>query len=463
MLKKNYRQLHSFFYPKNIAVIGASNDRHSIPYTLFKNILEGSLAGKCFAVNPFHKEVQGKKSFASIKDIPEKVDLAIIAVPAKIVPKVARECTEKKVNAAIIISAGFAEVGEKQLTQELHEIIDSSKHTRFLGPNCFGVLVPKEKLNTTFSAKERMKLPDSGSVSFMSQSGALGVAILDWMHTQEFGLSKFISYGNAMEIDEADLLEYLHMDKETKVITMYIEGVKEGRKFFETAKKACLEKPVIAFKGGVTEQTHNATASHTGSLAGEMRVYHALFKQTGIIQADSLQELFMFAKIMENCPLPKGKRVAIITNGGGYGIITADQAAKQSLQLAEFSSETKKLLRKKFPGTVNITNPLDLVGDADAKRYSTAIGAALKDRNVDMIMALVLFNTPTINEEVVKEIIKMRSKASKPIVAVSTGSEFTREMLKKFEEGNVVTFEYPEIAAVALRALAEYAQFRREN
>ena len=388
--------------------------------------------------------------------------MAVIVVPARFVPLVSKECIEKGVEAAIIISAGFGEIGEKGLTAELQKVIDSSKKTKFLGPNCFGVLTPG-KLNTTFSEEKRMKIPKFGNVAFMSQSGALGVTILDWMHTQEFGLSKFVSYGNAMGLDEADFLEFVANDKETKVITMYLEGVKRGRKFFEIAKKAGAKKPIIALKGGVTEETHKATASHTGSLAGSARVYHGLFKQTGITQANSLEELFAFAKIFENEPLPKGKRVGIISNGGGYAIITADEVVKNGLQLAGFSEKTRQTCRKAFPPTVNIGNPLDLVGDADAQRYKIAIENLLNDDNVDMLAVLVLFNVPTINETIIGEIAKLRKKAKKPMIVVSTGSEFTKRMLQELEKNGVVTFGYPSRAAKALKALADYAEFKKEK
>jgi len=452
--------LDAFFYPKSIAVIGASSEKHTVSYAAFRNILDSGFKGKCYPVNPNHAKIQGKKAYKSVKDIPGKVDQALVVVPAKFAPFVIKECIEKGVKAVTIITAGFSEIGEKALTLQLQKEMDAANKTRFLGPNCFGVFAPGI-LNTTFSDEKRMKFPQKGVVSFMSQSGALGVAILDWMHTQAFGLAKFISYGNAMDIDEADLLDFLGKDQDTKVITMYIEGVKRGRKFLEIAKKVARKKPVIALKGGTTEETHAATASHTGSLAGSAKVYEALFKQTGIIQAHSMEELFMFTKVFENQPLPKGNRVLIITNGGGYGIITADQMVENGLTLAPLESKTKKGLRKKFPSTVNIRNPLDLVGDADAYRYTAAIEAGLKDKNVDILVVLVLFNTPPMNEGVVKHIVRLRKTAKKPLVVVSTGSAFTKKMLALLEKGDVVTFEYPGMAAQSLSVLHRHAQFKQ--
>ncbi len=363
--------------------------------------------------------------------------------------------------AVIIISAGFSEIGEKKLTAELHNIIEKNPNTKVIGPNCFGIFVADNGLDTTFAEKRKMNYPRFGNVAFMSQSGAMGVAVLDWMSTQQFGLSKFISYGNAMDVDEADLLEYLSGDSKTKVISVYLEGVKEGRKFMKIAKSTSKRKPIVVLKGGVTEETHAATASHTGSLAGSAQVYEALFRQTGIVQAKDMLELFVLSKILENAPLAKGKRVLIITNGGGYGIAAADQVIQKGLELANISKKNSIKLRKAFPSTVTIRNPLDLVGDADDGRYQIAIEAAIKDENVDMIMVLVLFNTPSIDKNIVKKIISLRKKCRKPMLVLSIGSRYTDERKAELEKGGVVTFNYPSGAAIALKGLYDYSKFRK--
>ena len=460
---ENIRNLERLFSPKGVAVIGASAQEGSVGRALFENFLNSDFKNRVFAVNPFHESVLGKKAFKNVKAIPQKVDLAVIAVPAKFVPSALRDCAQKGVSNAIIISAGFSEIGERELTSELEKIIRENPGTRVLGPNCFGIFDGKSRLNTTFSETKRTRLPKAGSVSFISQSGALGVAILDWMSTQNFGLNKFVSYGNAMDLDESDLLEFLDHDKATKVIAMYIEGAKHGRKFLEIAKKVCVKTPIVALKGGISEQTHKATASHTGSLAGSAEVYRALFRQTGIIQAENMLELFSFAKILAGEPLPKGDRALIITNGGGYGIVTADSVIGNGLRLARLGRKSAERLRKAFPERVTIANPLDLVGDAGLERYSVAIEAALKDKNVDMVIVLVLFNTPAIDEGIVKEIAKWKKKAKKPLTVVSIGSEFTQGMMKLLEKEGVVTFNYPNVCARALKALADFAEFRRES
>ncbi|MDO8625327.1 MAG: CoA-binding protein [Candidatus Diapherotrites archaeon] len=277
------KQLDYLFYPKNVAVIGASNEKDSVGYAIFENFNRNKQhwCDHVFAVNPNHDVIQNHKSYPSVVDIPVDLDLAVLVVPAQFVPKTLTECIEKKVETVIIISAGFSEIGEKKLTDEVAGLIRQNPKTRVLGPNCFGVFVGDTGLNTTFSAKQKMNLPKNGNVAFLSQSGALGLAILDWASTQEFGVSKFVSYGNAMDLDETDFLEYFGSDPKTRVITAYLEGVKHGKKFLQTTAQITRHKPVIVLKGGVTEQAHAATLSHTGSLAGASRVYEAVFKQTG--------------------------------------------------------------------------------------------------------------------------------------------------------------------------------------
>lgn len=463
--KKNAKPLDYLFYPKKIAVIGASEEEGSVGRAVFENFFVEQQCVNCehvFPVNPNHAQILGHACYKHVQDIPHDIDLAVIVVPAKFVPSVFKDCIAKKIEAVIIISAGFSEIGEKQLTQELQQLLDQNPQIRTLGPNCFGIVVGDSRLNTTFSSHQKMKLPKNGSLAFISQSGALGVTILDWMSTQSFGISKFVSYGNAMDIDESDLLEYLGNDPKTKVITAYLEGVKHGKKFLQIAQKVSQQKPIVVLKGGVTEQAHQATISHTGSLAGSTEVYQGVFKQTGIVQANNLMELFNFAKILESEPLPKGKRVQIITNGGGYGIITADAVIQKGLELAQLKPESIAPLKAKLPSTVSLHNPMDLVGDADAERYNLAIQAALRDSNVDMVLVLVLFNTPPVGEKLVQQLIETKKKALKPLIVASTGATFTEEMCEKMENGGIPTFAYPELAAASLRALWEYGQTRKK-
>ncbi len=457
-------QLPYLFYPKNVAVIGASNEKDSIGYAIFENFHQNksNWCEHVFAVNPNHPVVQNHKAYKKVTEIPVDLDLAIVVVPASFVPNVLTECIEKGVETAIIISAGFSEIGEKKLTGEIAELIRKNPKTRVVGPNCFGIFVGDSGMNTTFSAKQKMNMPKNGSVAFISQSGALGLAILDWASTQEFGVSKFVSYGNAMDLDESDFLEYLGRDPKTRVITAYLEGVKHGKKFLQTAKQVTKKKPVIILKGGVSEQARAATLSHTGSIAGASKVYEAVFRQTGITQAPTLQELFHYAKIFETEPLMKGNRIQIITNGGGYGILTADQLVQNNLGLAHLSESNRQKLKKTFPPTVTVSNPMDLVGDADENRYMTAIKTSLKDPNIDAVLVLVLFSIPAIGKGLVNELGQLKKTAQKPLLVVSTGSAFTETMRRELEKKGIPTFKYPEIAAKSLAALWKYSKYRNE-
>ena len=454
------RTIEPFFSPKTVAVIGASDRKGTIGHTIFENMKKAHIK-KLYPINPKHEHIQGMKSHASVSQVGEQIDLAVIATPSAAVPAVLEECMRCKVKAAIIISAGFSETGEKENTGKIAELIEKYPGTRVMGPNCVGVLNSHNKIDTTFFERSRMEEPKKGTLSFISQSGALGSMILDWIATQQFGINKFASYGNAMDVDESDLLEYFGKDRNTKVIAMYLEGAKEGRKFYETAKKISRKKPIIVLKGGRHDETSRATASHTGSLAGASKVYDAAFRQSGIIQADDLLDLFSIAKMLEREPLPKGGRVQIITNGGGFGIVTADQVLANGLTLAKLSQGTASKLKVEMP-MATIGNPMDLIGDADVERYLAAIKASHKDPNVDVIMVLVLFNLPSLEVGKLMGLIKPQEKITKPIMVVAIGSGFTQKYLEKMEHEGFTTFNYPSIASKALKQVVDYAEYLRK-
>ncbi|MCR4336077.1 MAG: CoA-binding protein [archaeon] len=458
----NTKTIEAFFSPEKAAVIGASNKKGSVGYTIFEN-LKKSKTKKVFPINPKYKKIQGVKAFSSIQKIKEKIDLAVIVVPAIVVPASLEECMKAKVKAVIIVSAGFSEIGEKKLTNQIESLIKKYPNTRVMGPNCVGVTDSFTGVDTTFFERSRMKTPKKGNLSFISQSGALGSMILDWVATQEFGVNKFCSYGNAMDVDEADLLEYFGNDKQTKVITMYLEGARDGRKFFEVAKRVSKKKPIIILKGSRNEETQKAAASHTGSLAGSSKVYEAVFHQSGIIEADDLLDLFNIAKILEKEPLPKGNRVQIITNGGGFGIVTADQIISNGLKLSKLSKESIKNLKNIMPTDSTISNPMDLRGDADIPRYKVAIESALRDKNVDVVMVLVLFNLPTIEVKKLMSLKQARAKASKPTIVCAIGSDYTEKYMDTIEKAGFTTFNYPSVAAKAVKAMVSYAKFLKKN
>ncbi len=447
--------LDSFFNAQSIAVIGVSRDPNKVGHVIFRNFVDGGYQGKIFAVNPNAENILNHHSYASVLDILEKIDLAIVAVPAEVVPKVLEECGKKKIQNVIIDSAGFKEIGDYKLEKKLEDTIKRYK-LRVIGPNALGVYDAYSKIDSLFLPRFRMSRPKEGVISFVCQSGAVGSSVVDLATAEGYGFAKFISYGNAVDVDETDLIEYLGSDDKTKVICLYVEAVKNGRKFLEVCKKVSKKKPIIAIKGGVTEAGAKATLSHTGSLAGSAEIYFGVFKQAGIIHAENLEDMFDFAKILEKCIKPKGGRLQIITNGGGYGILAVDAATKNGTKLAELSNETKKGLRKQLPPIINIENPLDLVGDATSARYKLCIDACMKDKNVDVLLIIVLVQTPLIATDIVDILVEANDLKKKPIVIVSAGGEYTEVMRRNLEQNGIPTYTYPEDAVRSVQQLVKY-------
>lgn len=449
--------LDAFFKARTVAVIGASREQGKVGNVIFTNFLRpGGFRGTVFPVNPNATEIMGRKCYASVRDIPDTVELAVIAVPAPLVPKVIDECGKKGITHAIIITSGFKEVGNTKLDKELQRALERTKILA-MGPNCLGVLDTESQVDTLFLPPDRLLRPRKGGISFISQSGALSSAVLDLAAQEGFGFAKFVSYGNAMNVDESDYLDYLAKDPATKVICLYVEGVHDGRKFLAAATRAAKAKPVIALKGGITAAGGKATLSHTGSLAGTAEVYLGAFKQAGLIIAYDLEEVFDYMKIFEKLAiLPKGNRVQVITNGGGYGIITADELSQaRHLRMAELGAETAKSLKKQFPPIAVISNPLDVLGDATEERYQLAIDACLKDKNNDILLVIMLPQTPLLNlEKLAQQTIDTAQKARKPIVCIVTGSEFATRFARKLESAGIPCYEFPVRAVRALDALA---------
>jgi acyl-CoA synthetase (NDP forming) len=369
---------------------------------------------------------------------------------------------KKRIEAIIIISAGFSEVGEegKKLEIECKKIVKGT-YTRILGPNCIGVFDPYTNVDTLFLSRERCGRPKQGKIAFISQSGAVGSTILDWLSEQNIGISKFVSYGNAMDVDDCDLLEYLGDDDKTDVITVYLEGIEaSGQKFMRIAKKVTKKKPIIILKSGKTEKGAEAVYSHTGSLGGSAKIYSAAFKQTGIIEADSWEELFDFARAFSTQPLPRGNRIAIVTDGGGFGVLATDEAERQGLELPEPSDRLRKEMSKVMPPYASMHNPIDLTGDADADRYRVVIETCLRSKEYDGVIAITLFQVPTLEKEVVDHIIKLHREYKKPLLACAAGGKFTQELSEKLMEGGVPVYPTPERAVKAMKALVEYSSIK---
>jgi len=437
--------MQNFFTPKSIAVIGVSKNQKKVGSVIFNNLIK-NYKGKIIPINPKQKSIQGKKAYPTVLDVKSNIDLAIIAIPANFVIRTIDQCGKKGIKNVIIISSGFKEIGNERLEHELYKVLEKNK-IKCIGPNCLGVYDAHSKLDSLFLPTSQMTRPKSGSISFLSQSGALGSALVDLAAYEDFGFAKFISYGNATNLTETDFLEYLGKDKQTKVICLYIEGIRDGKKFMATAKK--IKKPIIVIKGGRSEKGSKATLSHTGSLAGSFEVYKGAFKQSNIILADNLQELFHIAKLFDKLPKTKGKRVQVITNGGGYGIVTTDALEENNVQLANLSEKTKKRLTALFPKICIVNNPMDLVGDATDERYKIAIDACMRDSNVDFLLIILLPQTPLITKSIIKELNQFKNK--KPMVFIVTGGVKTKPFVKELEKNDFPVYEFPSEAVKAIK------------
>ncbi|WP_297534685.1 CoA-binding protein [Thermococcus sp.] len=463
------KNLDFLFYPRSVAVIGASHVPGKVGNAIMRSITL-RFSGKVYAVNVKGGEIEvnGRKFkvYRSIKEVPDEVDVAVIAVPAKFVPDVIDECGEKGVKGAIVISAGFKEAGRADLEEEL--VKRARKWgIRVVGPNCLGVTNLENGFDCNFNPPERQARPPFGKVAFMSQSGAFGAAILDWAARERIGMSKFISLGNMADLDESDFMEYLGEDEKTGVITGYIEGVKDGRKFFETAKRVTLKKPVVILKSGRTEAGAKAAASHTGSLAGSYAIYRAAFAQTGVLEATTMRQLFNYAKALAMQKPAKGDRVAIVTNGGGAGVMMSDGLLERGLKMAELSDETIRKFEDdikagKLPAHMAYRNPIDVIGDAPSSRYEIAMRYALEDPNVDILVVIALFQSPALDEGIIDAMERMKAYG-KPIVFVAPGGDFPHKMARNIELRGIPVYETTEDAVDAVYALVKYGQWLKEN
>ena len=458
-------ELRPFFEPKTVAIIGATNKKGKVGNVIFENFKknkeQGIFKGSIYPVNPKLDEIEGYKVYKGVKELPEDADLAVISIPAPFVPQTMKEIAEKGIKSVIIITGGFGELGEEGKKME-EEILQIAKENgiRIIGPNCVGVYVPDAGVDTVFLPDEKMDRPKSGSIAFVTQSGAFAAAMLDWAAGAGIGIGKMVSYGNKLDVDDADLMDYFIYDESIKAVTLYIEGVKEGRKFIEAAKRITKVKPVIALKSGKTEYGAKAASSHTGSLAGADIIYDAVFKQTGILRAEDFEHMFDVAKAFAKCKLPKGDRIGIITDGGGAGVMASDAVAKFGLKMAELSEETIKYLKEHFPPHAVAGNPTDVVGDTDAQRYKYAIEAFVNDPNVDAIVIIVLFQVPLLKEEEIIEILaEYAKKSEKPIVAVAMGGKKTEYYAKMLENKGVPVYPTPERGVRAMAGLVQYAKY----
>lgn len=443
--------------PESIAVVGAAREPTKIGHVVVKNILESAFPKeKVFPVNPNAEEILGIKCYKSIKDIPYNVDLTIIVVPAKIVPQVLKESIEKGVKAIAIISAGFKEVGNVKEELELVEIARNGK-ARILGPNIVGIADTVKKVNAGFI----QQLPKEGRIAFISQSGALAIGLAGWTSLKQIGLSDLVSIGNKADLNETDFIEYFGDDKYTKVITLYLEGIDDGRRFLKVSKEVSKKKPIIVLKAGKAERTSQAIKSHTGSLAGSDRAYEAAFKQAGIIRAPTVVELFEWATAFDLLPLSRGENSVILTNGGGAGVMATDAAEEFGVKLMDIPKDLAESLRKFMPPFGSVFNPIDLTGMASPNDYEGALRALLSDERVNNVVVLYCHTAQTNPIDIANAIIKTKNSVSneKPIVASFIGGKECDDAIKTLILSGIPAYDVPEKAISALGQLLKYSSF----
>lgn len=448
--------LNQFFKPENVALIGASTKPEKLGFKILKNIIDGGYKGKIFPVNPKAEEILGLKCYKSVSEIEEKVEMAVIVVPSKFVCEVAEECGKKGVKGLIVISAGFKEAGKegKEREEKLKEIV-KNYNMRLIGPNCLGVIDPVNKLNASFA----FDMPAVGKISFITQSGALGTAILDWAVKENIGLSKFVSFGNKADVSETDLIEEFCDDPNTNVILLYLEGIDDGRKFVEVAGNVSRKKPVIIVKSGRTEMGSKAVSSHTGSIAGSDIAFETAFRKAGVIRAYSVEELFDYAISFSYQPLINNKRIAIVTNAGGPSVMAVDAIEKAGLELAEISEKTQENLKSFLPPAANTHNPVDALGDVNAENYGKALDVILSDENVDGVICILTPQVVTEVEETAEKIIEISKKYQKPVVGCFMGGKRIEPGVKKLIEGKIPNYQFPERCVRTLKSMLDYKKY----
>ncbi len=452
-------QLKSIFAPRSVAVIGASAKPQSLGRAVFSNLLFAGYDGCVYPVNTKAKNVLGVRAYPTVMDVPDEVDLAVVLVPAGYVPQVLKDAGRKGCKGAIVISAGFKEIGGSgiELERQLQSVA-REYGMAVVGPNCFGVINtdPAVSLNATFSRS----FPLGGNIAFISQSGAVGVAALEYAAGEKIGFSKFISVGNKADIYENDVLEALADDPMTDVILLYIEALENPKEFVNLARRISEKKPILGVKSGRTREGAKAAASHTGALSGSDEVYDSLFAQCGVLRVDTLEDLFRFGMAFAHQPLPRGRRVAIVTNAGGPGIMATDNCIRHGLELAGLSDKTKSILAADLPPSVSLNNPIDLVGDADESRYQLAMQAVLADDNVDGVIVICVPQMLTNLEATSKVIVGQARFSNKPVFCVYMATGDIEDSLRILEDAKIPHYRFPEDAARALSAMAHYVQWR---
>ncbi len=455
--------LDTIFHPHSIAVLGVTPTPGTVPFDIFHNILSAGYRGVIYPVAPGKRAITGVRAYRYVTDIEDDVDLAVIVFPATVCDKALIQCGEKGVKAAIVISAGFREVGPAGAKREQRiRDICTDYGIRLIGPNRLGVIntEPQVVLNASFARK----MPAAGGIAFLSQSGALCTAVLDYARAKAIGFSKFISFGNKADVTEIDLLDYLHGDPATDVILLYLEELRNGRGLMEAARRITRgagAKPILAIKAGRTPAGANAAASHTGSLASEDAICGAVFREAGIIRVASIEELFNSAILLEYQPIPAGKRLAIITNAGGPGVMATDAAINVGLEMAGFQPETVEKLKAALPATANIHNPVDVIGDARADRYTAALEAVLADEYTDQVLVILTPQSMTDIEDIAGAVCGVHARADKPIACSFMGASDVATGVDILQAAHIPHYILPEWACRAMADVQRIRQWRQ--
>lgn len=447
--------LDALFLPSSVALIGAKDDPGTVGYTLLNNLKSGKFKGRIYPVNPKRTSVGGLKCYPKIGDVPEQVDLAVIVTPASTVPKIIAECVQAKVRSSIIISAGFKELGPKgeKLEEEILHYAGKGKMP-IIGPNCLGVMNPIHGLNATFA--RGIALP--GHLAFISQSGAMCTAVLDWSFREKIGFSAFVSIGSMVDVNWGSLIDYLGTDPHTHSLLLYMETIGDARSFLTAAREVALEKPIIVIKAGRSQAAAKAAASHTGSLAGSDEVFDAALERVGVLRVNSISELFSMASVLARQPRPQGPRLTIVTNAGGPAVLATDAAALNHAELAILEEKTLNELNQFLPAAWSHGNPVDILGDASAETYAKTIEVLSRDENTDGILAILSPQDMTDPTATAQSLCPFSKIPGKPLLASWMGGETVSEGASLLSSSNIPVFEYPDDAAKTFAAMWHYSQ-----
>ncbi|UCG70028.1 MAG: CoA-binding protein [Thermoplasmata archaeon] len=462
--------IKSFFKPSSVAIIGASAKKGKVGNVILNNIIYGSdenvkkgviggFKGGIYPINPKVDDISGLKAYDSIIKVPSEVDMAVISIPADGVKEAIEDCGKKGVKSVVIITAGFSEMGaEGQKLEE--DVLETAKkyNIRIIGPNCLGIISPFSDLNASFGDS----VPKRGPISFASQSGALCTSVIQYSFEEFLGFSNFVSIGNKADVDDADLIEYFHNDPNTKCIMLYIESLRNARKFFEIARKVVRDKPIVAFKSGFTEEGAKATSSHTGSIAGSDLAYEAAFRQSGIFRAKSLSELFDASRALAYQPVPNGENIAILTNAGGPGVLAADQVHSLGMKLAHLGDKTIEQLNEICPPSWSHRNPVDIIGDSTAQRYDDALKILMNAEEIDAVIVLLSPTAMAHPLNLAYRIVDIHESTGKPITVSFVG--IVHQPSENYlDSQGIPEIEYPERAVFAMYALMERYRFLKKE